>query len=282
MWGGAVNSVEDVLSENAQWCVIHGDNSEVLPSIPSASIRHMITDPPYSERVHSKSRAGAQKKPLLDGNGHLTRCAIDREVDFGFDPITQDEIEFISDEAARITTRWSLVFSDVESSHLWRGAMTSTGSLEYCRTGAWVKVGATPQFTGDRPAVAFEAITICHKPGKKRWNGGGSRGLWEHFVCSGHASKGNSVREHPTQKPLKLMLELVEQFTDPGDIIIDPYCGGGTTGVAAIRLGRRCIMIEKLNTEKQPFADIARTRCEAEVNLSDRKSLVSGQGSLFG
>jgi DNA modification methylase len=48
-----------------------------------------------------------------------------------------------------------------------------------------------------------------------------------------------------TEKPLPLMESLVRDFTDPGDLILDPFAGSGTTGVAAIRLGRRFIGWEK-------------------------------------
>jgi site-specific DNA-methyltransferase (adenine-specific) len=50
---------------------------------------------------------------------------------------------------------------------------------------------------------------------------------------------------HTTQKPEALMEALIRDFTDPGDLILDPFAGSGTTGVAAIRLGRRFIGWEK-------------------------------------
>ena len=56
---------------------------------------------------------------------------------------------------------------------------------------------------------------------------------------------GNDARVHTTQKPDSLMEALVRDFTDPGDLICDPFAGSGTTGVAAIRLGRRFIGWEK-------------------------------------
>ena len=49
---------------------------------------------------------------------------------------------------------------------------------------------------------------------------------------------------HPTQKPIKLMRELIDKFTDPNHLIFDPFMGSGTTGVAAIQLGRRFIGCE--------------------------------------
>jgi len=52
------------------------------------------------------------------------------------------------------------------------------------------------------------------------------------------------VKVHPTQKPVGLMAEYIRQSTDPGDVILDPFMGSGTTGVAAIQAGRRFIGIE--------------------------------------
>lgn len=277
--------IRAVLDGSARWALVEGDCLDVLAAMPDQSVTHVITDPPYSKHVHSKSRAGARKTPLKDGNGRLSRCAISREVDFGFDHITQEQREAFADECARLASRWALVFSDTESSHLWRGALTSAG-LDYCRTSIWVKQCSTPQFTGDRPAVGHESITIVgyediicvHPKGRKRWNGGGSQAVWTHLTVIDRGMPGQDPRCHPTQKPLSLMLELVELFTDPGDIVLDPYAGSGTTGVACIRSGRRFIGMER----KPEHAKTARERLEAESQGISLKAKRSGQVALFG
>lgn len=266
-----------VLEGRAQWAIVECDCLDILPTLPDRSVTHVITDPPYSEHVHSKSRAGARKTPLHNGSGRLPKAAFSRAVDFGFDHITQEQREVVANECARLASRWTLAFCDVESSHLWRGALTSAG-LDYCRTGAWVKIGATPQFTGDRPGVGFEAIVIVHPKGRKRWNGGGSQAVWTHMTVIERGIPGQDPRCHPTQKPLSLMLELVELFTDPGDVILDPYVGSGTTGVACLRLGRRFIGIER----KPEHAKTARERLEAESAGLTLKAKRAGQVSLFG
>ena len=73
------------------------------------------------------------------------------------------------------------------------------------------------------------------------------------------------------------MLELVELFTDPGDLVLDPFCGSGTTGVACLRLGRRFIGIEK----DAKYAAIARERLEAETNGLSLRDARAGQIGMF-
>lgn len=271
------SDIAAVLDGSAQWAIVQGDCLDILPTLPDRSVAHVIADPPYSEHVHTKSRAGARKVSLASGDGRVRRADISRAVDFGFANISPEERREVSGEIARLVTRWALVFSDVESSHLWRETLCGAG-LDYARTGAWVKQCATPQFSGDRPAVGYEAITICHPKGRKRWHGGGSHAVWFHRIVLDNGEKGNELRCHPTQKPLSLMLELVELFTDPGDLILDPYAGSGTTGVACLRLGRRFIGIER----DPVHVKTARERLEAESSGLTLKAARAGQVAMFG
>lgn len=221
-----------------EWVTIyHGDCREVLPSLEDDSVAHVITDPPYSEHVHSKSRRGQE----LPDAGEYRAC-IARARELGFDSMTPDLMAFTAQEVARLARRWSLVFSDVELAGDWRQALTETG-LDYVRTGAWVKEGATPQFTGDRPASGFEAVTIAHRKGRKRWNGGGKHAVWAVPIVLNRG--GNEPRLHTTQKPEGLMNLLVSQFTDAGETVLDPFMGSGTTLLAAKHYGRRAIGIER-------------------------------------
>lgn len=223
-----------------EWATIyHGEAADVLPDL--IGVDHFIADPPYSEHVH-----GAARSRVMRDNDRGGRYGADfrRNVDLGFEHLTNELRDYLALEAARLTARWVLIFSDVEGAHLWAEALEGNG-LDYVRTGAWIKRGSTPQFSGDRPATGHEAITICHPAGRKRWNGGGSHAVWDVPIVLNRARAERSERVHPTQKPLRLMMQLVHQFTDPGDLILDPTAGSGTTGVAAKRLGRRSILIER-------------------------------------
>lgn len=239
--------------------IYHGDCREVLPQIES--IDHVITDPPYSEYVHSKSRSGSRQLTGSVSGGSLSAPAnFCREKEFGFAALDGATRVQVGQWCATSVERWVLVFSDVESTALWRAALCECeGGLDYVRTGAWVKIGATPQFTGDRPATGFEAITICHPKGRKRWNGGGTHALWSFPIVLNRS--GNDPRLHTTQKPEPLMVELVRLFTDRGETICDPFMGSGTTLAAAKRLGRLGIGIEL----EEKYCEIAAKRLQQEA-----------------
>ena len=146
----------------------HGDAEEILPSLET--VDHFIADPPYSEHVHGSART--RRMQSANDRGGRYGADLRRNVDLGFTHLTPELRDFLAAQAARLTKRWVLVFSDTEGAHLWADALTEHG-LDYVRTGAWVKRGSTPQFSGDRPATGHESITICHPLGRKRWNGGG-------------------------------------------------------------------------------------------------------------
>jgi site-specific DNA-methyltransferase (adenine-specific) len=150
---------------------------------------------------------------------------------------------------ARLARRWILVFCQVEAAMKWRAALEAAGAV-YKRTCIWVKPDGKPQYSGDRPGIGYDSIVACHAPGRSTWNGGGSHGV---FIVN----KGGDPRTgHQTQKPLALMELLVRLFSDNGQLILDPFAGSGTTGVAAIRLGRRFI-----GWEMNPaYVEIARRR----------------------
>ena len=74
------------------------------------------------------------------------------------------------------------------------------------------------------------------------------------------------------------MLECLEAFTDIDDIVLDPFAGSGTTGVACLRLGRRFIGIEK----DAKYAAVATERLEAESKGLTLRDARAGQLPMFG
>lgn len=211
----------DVIAGRAKWSVTCGERDEVLASLGDAAVDVTITDPPYNERTHKGARvkgAGLQRETTV----HF--AALD-----GFAWWR---------ESLRATKRWCLAFCAAEQ----LGAYEDASDDAWIRAGFWIKPSAPPQFTGDRPGTGAEAVAIAHREGRKRWNGGGSVAVWTHGFA---ADEVGASRVHETQKPLRLMRELARLFSDPGEVILDPHAGSGTTGVAALLEGRRVILVER-------------------------------------
>jgi site-specific DNA-methyltransferase (adenine-specific) len=229
-----------------------------LRGFADGSIDVAIMDPPYSERQHLGVRSSGRNRGLADGNGRTSACATRRTVDLGFDHFTRSDCQRLCHEAARIVRRWTLVFCDDELLPIWRACARKAG-LDVIRTGVWVRIGGAPQFTGDRPAGGAEYVVILHPKGRKRWNGGGDPAVWSHAIVA-NRSRHRNDRVHTTQKPIGLLLDLVGMFSEPGESILDPFAGSGTTGMAALRLGRSFIGIERM----AEHYETARGRLERE------------------
>jgi DNA modification methylase len=261
--------------------LFHGDARDVLPTLEERGV--VIFDPPYSEHTHAKSRAGARKAPLHNGKGVVNKACISRVADFQFSHLTPRSRSMFAAHAARLSARWALVFSDTEGATWWRLALEARG-LEYVRTAFWDKQCGSPQFTGDRPAVAVEAITVAHPRGKKRWNGGGKRGLYSVATVIERGGVGRidgEPRLHTTAKPEALMLALVADFSEPGEIVYDFTMGSGTTGIGCLRAPgghRRFVGIER----EENWIEAAAKRLDAELSGSTYHAAKAGQRALFG
>jgi len=204
-----------------------------LGQLKAGSVDVVIADAPYSPHVHAKAMVGLTSSRRAGGGERIAR-----RQDLGFQALDADTRRRAARAFARLARRWVLVFCDVEGSALWRRDLEKAGLL-YVRTGAWRREGGAPQFSGDRPAVGFDAIVICHQVGERiRWNGGGRPAFWSCPTAIDRDKSGRDKRVHPTQKPLELMRALVRDFSDPGELVLDPFAGAGSTGVAAVELGR--------------------------------------------
>ena len=197
-----------------------------LASLADKSVDVTITDPPYSEHTHAKQWVGAA---LTQQGAKRVKTS---HTGLTFAHVTPEQAASVAAQVARVTRRWALIFTDLEGIALWTAAVSVAG-LDYVRTCIWDKVDGAPQFTGDRPAAGAEAIVVAHQKGRKTWNGGGRRNVFRFEV---NGERGD--KPHPTTKPLPLMRELVSLFSDPGETILDPFAGSGSTGVACNQLGR--------------------------------------------
>jgi DNA modification methylase len=201
-----------------------------LASLPDKSVDVVITDPPYAPRAMKNARSATMLQ-RRDGKVY----------DFGYAALTPEVRIEAALQFARLARRWVIVWCDIESPPEWRSELEGYG-LRYIRTGIWVRVNSAPQFSGDRPANGVEACVIAHPEGRMRWNGGGAGAVWTGPIVN---SQAHMDRGHSSPKPEWLMGALVSDFTDPGELVLDPFAGSGTTGVSAIRLGRRFLGWER-------------------------------------
>ncbi len=253
-----------------------------VPPAFAADFHAMVTDPPYSRHVH--------KSAVSLGGGQTSATEAVKKRDFGFGHLTPALRHWIARASARVQG-WSLVYSDIESAHLWRISMQAA-ACEYIRTVpyAWqacdvepdpddadpiasVKgvghVGSLPwvrwsqpQLSGDRPPTGSEMVTIGwgRKKERKFWNGPGGLVKFER-------KKLPADKTHPTEKPLDLLLDQVSWFSQPGEAVIDPCAGVGTTGMACRLLGRDFFGIEL----SEEWAEKGSTRLVGALSTRDRE-----------
>ena len=213
---------EENLAEGVR--LICGDCREILPTL--AGIKHIVTDPPYEDELH-KAMGRIRRN---DGQEMIQTL--------GFDGINATRDELATGLVAA-SNGWLIIFTLAEGVRAWRDPMQAAGA-KWDTTLAWVKPDASPRFNGQGAARGFEcAVTAWCGAGYRKWNAGGKRGIYTHCV--------NTKRqgEHPTEKPLPLMAELLRDYTQAGELICDPFMGSGTTGIAAVKLGRQFIGIEQ-------------------------------------
>lgn len=228
----------------------HGDCLEVMEALQT--VDHVITDPPFDAEAHTQ-----QRRALGRGEEHGRRDILKAALPFA--ALTEEQREAAAKRVVTLAQGWALVFCQAEAVGSWRACLETAGA-KWRRAMVWIKPDGMPQFTGDRPGMGYESIAAAWcSDGKSKWNGGGKHGVFtvpKHDAGSGH---GGSANPHPTQKPVRLMRQLVMLFSDKGEAILDPFMGSGTTGVAAVEEDRRFVGIE-LNRE---YFDLACQRIEA-------------------
>jgi site-specific DNA-methyltransferase (adenine-specific) len=216
----------------------HGDCREVLPTFGDRSVDCVITDPPYTERTHGMAKTNK-------GAGHGVRAV-------GFDAITDADLRAVLADCGRLSRRW--VVSTLDYAHAVEFDREPPEGMRTLRLGVWVKTNPMPQISADRPAQGWESIAYMHRADvKPEWSGGGRAG---NFILPTSQGQG-----HPTAKPLDMVRQWVQWFTKPGDLVLDPFAGSGTTLRAAIDEGRRAFGVEA----DERFCEIIARRLDQDV-----------------
>jgi modification methylase len=255
-----------------------GDCVEVLKTLPAKSVDLVFADPPYNLQ--------------LGGDLHRPDNSKVDAVDDHWD-------QFESFEAYdRFTRAWLAECRRVLKDD---GALWVIGSYHNIfRVGTalqdlgfwllndvvWRKTNPMPNFKGTRFANAHETLIWAAKSrGQKRYTFNYDalkvanddlqmRSDWTLPLCTGEERVKDAAgqKAHPTQKPEALLHRVLLASTKPGDIVLDPFFGVGTTGAAAKRLGRRYVGIEREET----YAALAAERIAAVIPTPPENLAVTG------
>jgi len=256
--------------------IIKGDCIAAMRALPAKSVDLIFADPPYN----------------LQLGGDLARPDGSR-----VDAVTDDWDKFDSLGAYdRFTREWLAEARRVLKDD---GAIWVIGSYHNIfKVGSaiqdlgywilndivWRKANPMPNFKGTRFTNAHETLIWASTGEKARYTFNyrsmktlndelQMRSDWEFPICGGpERLKKDGVKVHPTQKPEALIYRILLACTKPGDIVLDPFFGTGTTGAVAKRLGRRWIGIER----EDDYIAAAKERIAAALPL-DESALVTMQ-----
>ncbi len=231
------NSAED-------FGLFYGDGIEGAAMLADRSVDLLLTDPPYS--ISSAYTCEGQIPRRLRTNGS---DFIMPKGDFG--PWDKN---FSPEEWTNVVMPkvrgWATIFCAQAQIGTYVDVLRSHG-FNAVGTIVWHKTNPVPFNTRFKPVNAWEAGVVGKRPGTK-FHGIGT----VHNVFT-YKSPSPQHRIHPTQKPLDLFRELTRLFSQPGDLVLDPFAGSATTVCAAIELGRKVIAFE--NDERHYLAARERT-----------------------
>jgi site-specific DNA-methyltransferase (adenine-specific) len=238
-----------VLHSSVTACVAHADSRAVLRSMPDDFVDCVITDPPYDEETHGNVRSNKRGAP---------------QTDLGFEAVNTD-LWFLPD-LLRVSRGWVICCCSLEQLGDYRRA--AGGSYKaggrYVRGGCYRRINPAPQISGDRPGQAAEGVAILWggRMGGLEWNGGGRQAYWESLIAPARDHR------HPTEKPEGLGLAFARDFTQPGDLVLDPFVGGAGLVAGILKARRRSIVGIEL---KADFAGDAARRVGRLVEDIDRQ-----------
>lgn len=208
----------------------------------------VITDPPYSPRAHQGMRShddmlAKQKADLARNRAAGRRKGNGEEISgrpsYGsikYAPMTEEHARAMVASFAPRCRNWFVIFGDHLSYRLWESALDDAGWYVFAPVG-WVRTGGTPRFQGDGPCSSIEWICIARPRRKVRCGS-----LPGHYIHP--RMRGNGDQILVGQKPLALMQAIIRDYTQPGDMIAEPFAGSATTLVAAVSEGRRAVGAE--------------------------------------
>jgi modification methylase len=254
--------------------LIHaGDCIEVMRGLPEGSVDLVFADPPYN----------LQLKGLLHRPDNSLVDAVDDHWDRFADFATYDRFSHDWLGAARRLLKPDGAIWVIGSYHnVFRlGSAMQDAGFWILNDVVWRKSNPMPNFRGKRLTNAHETLIWAAKSDRSRYtfnyeamkalnDGIQMRSDWTIPLCTGgeRLKTPEGGKAHPTQKPEALLHRVLIASTRPGDVVLDPFFGTGTTGAVAKRLGRRWLGIE----QEAEYRAIAQARIAA-VRPLDREAV---------
>lgn len=223
--------------------LLHGDCLELMKEIPDKSIDLIVTDCPYKIVAGGCTTKNFKCSGVLSGNSGNTKSG---------KIFSENDIEF-KDWLPRLYLKLKddcHIYIMVNGRNLKNLQIAAEdASFEFQNLLVWDKGNKTPN---RYYMQQLEFILMLKKGKSKTINNAGTGNL---------LSFKNPVgkKMHPTEKPIELMQVLIENSSQVGQIILDPFMGSGTTGVACLNTGRNFIGIEK----DGKYFEIAKSRIES-------------------
>ena len=230
--------------------ILQGDCLELMRALPEGSVDMVFADPPYNLQLGGELHRPNNTR--VDG--------VEEAWDKFGGLAAYDRFTYSWLAAARRALKADGTLWVIGSYHnIFRvGAALQSLGFWLLNDVIWRKTNPMPNFRGRRFTNAHETLIGCAKSAESRYtfNYDAMKALndelqmrsdWLLPLCTGpERVKGEDGKKaHPTQKPEALLYRVILAATKPGELVLDPFFGSGTTGVVAKRLGRDFIGIER-------------------------------------
>lgn len=230
--------------------IIQGDCIEILKELPSNSIDLIFADPPYNMQTEGN---------LLRTDGSMFRGVIDKWDKFDSIEAYDGFCKLWLSECKRILKSDGSIWVIGSFQNIYRlGYIMQDLGFWILNDVIWSKPNAVPNFAGTRFQNSHETLIWCAKSKKAKYqfnyktmkslNGDKQmKSVWDIGICIGNErlKDENGQKIHSTQKPEKLLYNIIISSTEPNDVVLDPFFGTGTTGAIAKKVGRHFIGIER-------------------------------------
>lgn len=255
--------------------LICGDSIEVMQNLKPGSVDFIFADPPY--RLSNDGFTVKSGRAVSVNKGDWDKSS-------GFDADMQFHEDWIKACKNLLTDNGSMMISGTYHSIYKCGYLLQKSGFRIINDISWFKPNGAPALAGRNFTASHETVIWASKSEKskhtfnyemsKNWEsdsdtikrtGKQMRSVW---MIPSTPKREKEFGTHPTQKPLELLNRAILLCTNPNDLVLDPFCGSGTTGVAAVTHNRRFIGID-LDSK---YIELSQARIEAVLATESHSS----------